>query len=433
MPVISPFSVAVLLFIQIMTLQISAQTETGQYRQGRLVYKAQTWDIGLVIESDTGAKFYSEALLRSGVDAEEFSKNGNEFTFKIPFGIGQFTGQLRDGNLVGTVKLADGEEAPLELSPAALTKVRKEDFSFQNGDIRIAATLALPEKAGKYPVAIILHGGGDSSRDSPPYAFFADYLPKHGFACLIYDKRGNGTSDGNWRTVGFDERASDLVVALDNLKKHKEIDAGKMGLIGVSQGSWVAGIVADRSPDVAFVVHVVGPVVTPFEADTYAQKYRYRKAGWAPQEIREYLYLWTLETGYIREPQTDAEWSKLQDAMAEVSERDWFKRRPYRVDRDGWFAVWYKMMMDHDPLPLLQRSKIPMLWIYGNRDSQSDFAKNMALLSELKRAGKPFDVEVIPDVGHGLLGPVDEDGNDHILLSTPDSYLSSMVRWLQAR
>ncbi len=42
---------------------------------------------------------------------------------------------------------------------------------------------------------------------------------------------------------------------------------------------------------------------------------------------------------------------------------------------------------------------------YGNRESQSDFARNVALLNELVRAGKPYDLLVVPNSCHGLHFP----------------------------
>lgn len=426
--------VIVLLFsIQFQASEIPTEIQVEQYWKGTLIYKEQAWDVGILIESGTEAKFYSETFLRSGVKAEGFSRNGKSISFGLPFKLGAFTGSLRNGIIVGEVRLANGAKEHLRLSPAILKKVRKKEISLKNGDVEIAATLTLPEKKGVYPVAVILHGGGDSSRESPAYAFFGDYFAKNGIACLTYDKRGNGKSTGNWRTVGFDERAGDVIAALGWLKRHKEIDSQKMGLVGVSQGTWVAGIVADKSSDVRFAVNVVGPLVTPFEADTYAQKYRLRKNGWSLNDIKEYLHLWKLETDYIRKPQTGTEWTKLQEAIVKTKDSGWFRNSPYQTDKNSWFYVWYKEILDHDPMPILRRSDVPMLWIYGNRDSQSDFARNMGLLSELKREGKLFDVEVISDVGHGLLGPVDEDGHESILLATPDSYLRSMLRWLKER
>jgi alpha/beta superfamily hydrolase len=127
---------------------------------------------------------------------------------------------------------------------------------------------------------VILHGGGDSSRESPPYGFWADYLPRHGFADLIYDKRGNGASTGNWRAVGFEERAGDVIAGLEWLHKHEAVDANRLGLLAVSQGSSVAGLVADRFPHLRFIVRVSGPVLPVVEADTTAIMNELRREGW---------------------------------------------------------------------------------------------------------------------------------------------------------
>lgn len=72
----------------------------------------------------------------------------------------------------------------------------------------------------------------------------------------MYDKRGNGESGGSWKTVGFEQRAGDVAAAVRQLRELPAIDVGRVGLIGVSQGSWVADIVAAADVRLGFVVHV---------------------------------------------------------------------------------------------------------------------------------------------------------------------------------
>jgi pimeloyl-ACP methyl ester carboxylesterase len=278
----------------------------------------------------------------------------------------------------------------------------------------------------------VLHGGGDSTREN--VWFFADFLARAGIASFVYDKRGNGASTGDWRVVGFEPRAGDVVQSVAELRRHPDVDSTRMGLLAVSQGSWVGGLAAARDPGIAFVIHVSGPAVSVVEADTYATLSELRREQWPPDAIAERLHLWRLSTEVTRALDSDAPWTALQAAVDSVRGRPWFQADPYQPSREGWFRPWYRQVLDYDPLPTLQRLDIPMLWIYGERDSESDPIHNIAILTQLRREqGKPYQVEVFPAAGHGLVGPVDDLGNTLALPGIAPGYLELLVSWITER
>jgi uncharacterized protein len=61
------------------------------------------------------------------------------------------------------------------------------------------------------------------------------------------------------------ELCDDGLGAIKYLKSRKEIDAKRIGVWGLSQGGWLGPLAASRSADVAFVIAVSGPGVSPGE------------------------------------------------------------------------------------------------------------------------------------------------------------------------
>jgi hypothetical protein len=91
------------------------------------------------------------------------------------------------------------------------------------------------------------------------------HLQKNGVAVLLPDKRGSEKSEGDWHTSSFEDLATDTLAAIDFLKNQNMVDVSRIGIVGMSQGGWIAPIVVSESPDVEFVISVVGSSVTTYE------------------------------------------------------------------------------------------------------------------------------------------------------------------------
>ena len=217
---------------------------------------------------------------------------------------------------------------------------------------------------------------------------------------------------------------------LAQLRRHAAIDSTRLGLLAVSQGSWVAGLVARLDPGVRFVVHISGPAVPVVEADTYALESELRREGWAEEDIAERSELWRLSTQVARDPDSDEAWGQLQSAIKGVRSRGWFQRSPYEPNRRSPWRTWYHHVLDYDPAPVLRVLDIPMFWVFGAMDSESDPATNVAILERLRRRGKAYTIAVYPEAGHGLLIPVDSRGKQGELLTTAPGLFPDLTRWL---
>ena len=418
---------------------VNAQDYPTGFWTGSLTYEKRFWDIGIELKKDndrTHCSFYSEALWRWDFQLDSVQYLENEIVIQLPFDIGTLRAKLDKNQLVGMITIRNTSTAiPIILKPSILPELQKRNTIIVNGDIKIGATLITPKKSGVYPLVTIIHGGGDSDRKAPPIWFLGNYFATQGFACLIYDKRGCGETTGNWRTVDFNTRAGDISACIRwALKTDKKVDRKKVGAVAISQGTWISGLVALNLPEIDYLVNIAGPLSTVELADAYSIKNQLLKENYSVKDVEEQIDLWKVNNDVSRYPDQEEYWNTLVERIEFYKDRRWYIDSPYNPARKSWFRDWYKLVADFDPVPTLEKLNLPVLWLYGSRDTQSDLADNLAKLSMLKRDyHKDYSVEIFSDCGHSVMGPTDEWGNDLKPITTPKDFFPTIVRWIKNR
>lgn len=253
----------------------------------------------------------------------------------------------------------------------SLDPARFEEIRFHNEEqaIDLAGLLFLPPGQGPFPAAVIIHGSGTSKRTNRWYLTLTHYLQDNGIAVLLPDKRGSEQSAGDWRQASFEDLATDTLAAIRFLSTQREANVSRVGIIGLSQGGWIAPIVADQSPDLAFLVSVVGSAVSTHQQFLYEEDHNLQQFGVLPGVSRALAHASTFVI------------------------RSW-------VQGDFWSAVG-----DFDPLPYWRRLKAPALVLFGEADTNTPSARSAELLRGLNKPG--IDVRVYPGSGHALQDPPD--------------------------
>jgi pimeloyl-ACP methyl ester carboxylesterase len=84
-----------------------------------------------------------------------------------------------------------------------------------------------------------------------------------GYAVLLYDKPGVGGSTWAWKRQSFDDRGDEAMAAVRYLAGRGDMDPGRIGLMGHSQGGWIAQLAGARHPDeVGFLILLAGPAIS---------------------------------------------------------------------------------------------------------------------------------------------------------------------------
>ena len=173
---------------------------------------------------------------------------------------------------------------PRLYSGVTLDEVQYTEVAFRNAaqDIDLAGMLFVPAGEGPFPAAVIIHGSGTSNRQNRWYLTLTKHLLDNGIAVLLPDKRGSEQSSGNWRTADFEDLATDTLAALEFMQQQQTVAVSGVGIIGMSQGGWIAPIVARDASDLDFVVSMVGSAVTPNEQLLFEEDHNLRQIGFLP-------------------------------------------------------------------------------------------------------------------------------------------------------
>jgi hypothetical protein len=98
------------------------------------------------------------------------------------------------------------------------------------------------------------------------FRIIAESLAEHGVAGLRYDSPGVGGSTGDWNQRTLSDGADEISNEIQVLKRNANIGSRRIGLLGISQGSDLASVVAGSNRDVAFVV-LLWPHAKPLRED----------------------------------------------------------------------------------------------------------------------------------------------------------------------
>ena len=271
----------------------------------------------------------------------------------------------------------------------SLDTLQYKEVSFRNDaqQLDLAGMLFIPSGDGPFAAAVIIHGSGTSRRDSGWYLTLTNHLQQNGIAVLLPDKRGSEKSSGDWRSADFHDLATDTLAAVQYLQDQEHVAISRIGIIGMSQGGWIAPIVASESSDIDFVVSMVGSAVTPREQLIYEENHNLRQMGFLPG-ISNAIAM--ISTTYIRNV-----------AQAEF-----------------WDGV-----ADYDPIPYWSAVDIPALVLYGADDTNVPSEESARRLQELQKPN--LHVEIFEGSGHALQDPAGQ-GDSIIRAEALDAITSAI-------
>jgi pimeloyl-ACP methyl ester carboxylesterase len=306
-------------------------------------------------------------------------------------------------------------------TPKAPFPYKVVDVSYPNkpGGVTLAGTLTEPEGAGRFPALVLISGSGAQDRDETifehkPFLVLADTLTRRGMAVLRVDDRGVGGSTGSTSASTSDDFADDVLAGIAFLKTRKEIDPGRIGLIGHSEGGIIAPMVAARSPHVAFIVLMAGTGL-PGEEILYLQGQAMMKAMGAEEKaLKNQLAIQKRLFEIVKaEKDEKAAETKMRESVKNwantLSEDD----RKALGNVEGLEALissqlkmasspWFRYFLTYDPRPALAKVRCPVLALVGEKDRQVPAKENLSQIElTLKAAGNTrVTVKELPGLNH---------------------------------
>jgi len=287
---------------------------------------------------------------------------------------------------------------------------RIEEITFQSGSFNLVGDLRLPAGKAPFPVVLFVHGSGPADRTS-----FGAYLPimermqRLGYAVFSWDKPGTGESTGqlNGERV-YHQRAQIILDAIEVMKKHHDIDPGRIGLWGASQGGYVMPLALAQSEDIAFMICVSCAGTAGDDQMAYQIIFQAICDG-VPEEKDAELIRLLSELDKARSFETYEEYVHYREVLAALeeigSETTTGFMVPGVIPEEAWQANDPEIEWWWNPVRVIDQVRIPVLVINGDKDTNIDPIQGAyAWRKALEQAGNPnFQVEILPGVNHFML------------------------------
>lgn len=274
--------------------------------------------------------------------------------------------------------------------PASAWYTREDVVIAVDDDVSLAATLYAPRGTGPFAAVAVIPGSGGQSRGDWSLRAHAFALVRSGVACLVYDKRGTGASTGSYEYATFPELARDATAAVAALRRRADVVPDAVGLMGISQGGWIAAIAAHRHPAPDFVVFLEGPARSLHEQDIDRVRYQMTADGFSPAAVDSALAFTRLLF--------DGSWDDVEAAAAGAATSTWAEYVALPESKREW--QWWRDAA-YDPANDLSALTVPALVILGEHDPAVPPSENRPLFERyLGAAGVPHRIEVIPGLYH---------------------------------
>jgi dipeptidyl aminopeptidase/acylaminoacyl peptidase len=199
-----------------------------------------------------------------------------------------------------------------------------------------------------------------------------EHLQKSGIAVLLPDKRGSEKSGGSWIGADFETLAGDTLAAIEYVRSQELFTHSGIGLVGMSQGGWIAPVAASRENNLAFVVSMSGASVTAYQ-----------------QMVHEEVHNISRFT-----------WPFVARLLAPVTAR--------RIQKMAHISAY----ADFDPVPWWKKVDAPVFFAFGENDANVPVKTSVQVVEESLSVDV---VKVYPGGGHAIRDPETNEVQEEFL------------------
>ena len=257
-------------------------------------------------------------------------------------------------------------------------------LTLQNGPFRLPGILSRPNKNGRFPLVILVHGTGRNDKDETvgPMKIFKDIaygLASKDVAVYRYEKRTRVypvAATLNKKMTIYDETIDDVVANIKMLKSDPNIDTTAIYLAGHGMGGMILPRIAKNHPEIKGLIYL-GSNARPLEDVIYDQT----------------AYVLSFDT-------TISDRKAFLDSMFKESQKI---KMLQKSDNDSSYifrlpASYWADMNKYNPVKSAQELNTPMLFIFGERDYQVTDVDINLWKGGLKSPNVKFNI--YPDLNH---------------------------------
>jgi pimeloyl-ACP methyl ester carboxylesterase len=211
-------------------------------------------------------------------------------------------------------------------------------------------------------------------------------------AAVVYDRRG-GSSD-----LDLKAEADDVLALVGELRRRPEIDATRVGVVGLSRGGWVASWAAAVSPTVKFLVLECAPAVSVTEQELQ------RIRGSEPTDSLNATDVQQAEAfgrQVMRTALGALPWTALEPAIEQARAAHW--RDLVQIPETPKDLDWWRRN-EYDQASVLSRVHVPVLAMFGEADRMVPPGENADPMRRAlaKGGNSQVTIEIVPRAPHGM-------------------------------
>lgn len=337
--------------------------------------------------------------------------------------------------------------------PSAMTKknYNYKEMVIKNDSIDIGGTLTWPKHEEATQLVIIISGSGAQDRDGTikpitdfqPYSILADSLTANGIATFRYDDRGVGQSTGNFSNATLDILASDVNAIIAEFTDDEGPEFGKIILLGHSQGGVVGGKVAANNETVDKLILMASTGVSLKEVVRFQVQQSFSQAGidsaLIEEEIsaREDLMQAIADNNGIDEAKEKyrQQFKAVQlSAGIDSTQASAVAQRQAAQLRAAFSAPQTQSLLFYDPVNDLKKLDIPVLVLFGGKDTQVTVEMNREPIKKALESGNvKHQTEIFTAANHlfqkAKPGQVQEYGS--LASKFIDGFTSTIADWIK--
>jgi hypothetical protein len=383
---------------------------------------------------------------------------GDSVTFVFTAGqtTGTFIGRVASPNIIEGSYSQGGPTLPFyakrsgELKDVASAE-NESNIVIELEDVQVGGTLTMPDELKSPYLVIMSSGSGPQDRDETLFGFkvfdvIAQHLASQGIASFRYDDRGINESSGDFVNSTIDDLSSDVEGIMNYFTESDEYDFNEFTLFGHSQGGLIAGKVAASNDKVKQVILMASPTALLADVVIYQSLLSYE-----PYNLDSVLVFNEVEArdelmrALYKNEGADSALQKYKSAYAALlnSLPDGSKPGPddfeQAVDnqaellRINYGLPSLSSFLYYDPTQDLSKLDIPVLALYGGKDTQVTTTQNQGLMEvALFKLGDKKEVVVFDDANHlfqkANSGLVNEYGN--LEKAFVDGFLDKISEWI---
>ena len=249
-----------------------------------------------------------------------------------------------------------------------------KDLNIKSNNIELKGTLLVPESLNLKKIVIFVHGSGPNDRDetifeNKPFKDIAENLYSKGISSYRFDKRtlSNPESFNDKSTID-DEVTNDIINIVTYFKNDSQFSNYEIIVLGHSLGAYLLPRIANKSNQISKII-LLAANSRPLDK-LIIEQYEYLYKLTPTQELKDALQKVKEQTALLNSKVFNLNTTK--------------ENLPLNLSANYW-----KSILDYKPIKEIQKVKIPILILQGERDYQvtmKDFKLWKTNLKDNKKA-----------------------------------------------